>query len=90
MTDEQLDNWLGNRDIGDAFPRKNRRHKVLEGKEGPYIFVLHDGCIDAFYQGCMYGEVYDDRNNSEGTFDNNDEMEEWVKELDVFRGVTHD
>ena len=44
-----------------------------------WLFILNDGCIDAFNMGCMYGECYDD--NSQGIFDDEIKMLEWVQEL---------
>tara|TARA_R100001082_G_scaffold83160_2_gene49904 strand:+ start:8931 stop:9179 length:249 start_codon:yes stop_codon:yes gene_type:complete len=76
MTSEQVENWLGNRDLN--YDMNTIKHKTIYDKYS-WLFILNDGCINAYNLGCMYGECYDD--NSEGIFDDQKKMQEWVQEL---------
>ena len=82
MTSEQVENWLGNRDLN--YDNKIKS-KIIYDKY-TWLFILNDGCIDAYNMGCMYGECYDDRSNHEGIFDDEEKMLEWVQELNEMMG----
>jgi len=76
MISEQVENWLGNRDLN--YDNKIKS-KIIYDKY-TWLFILNDGCIDAYNMGCMYGECYDDRSNHEGIFDDEEKMLEWVQQ----------
>lgn len=82
MISEQVENWLGNRDLN--YDNKIKS-KIIYDKY-TWLFILNDGCIDAYNMGCMYGECYDDRSNHEGIFDDEEKMLEWVQELNEMMG----
>ena len=82
MISEQVENWLGNRDLN--YDNKIKS-KIIYDKY-TWRFILNDGCIDAYNMGCMYGECYDDRSNHEGIFDDEEKMLEWVQELNEMMG----
>ena len=82
MISEQVENWLGNRDLN--YDNKIKS-KIIYDKF-TWRFILNDGCIDAYNMGCMYGECYDDRSNHEGIFDDEEKMLEWVQELNEMMG----
>ena len=82
MISEQVENWLGNRDLN--YDNKIKS-KIIYDKF-TWLFILNDGCIDAYNMGCMYGECYDDRSNHEGIFDDEEKMLEWVQELNEMMG----
>ena len=85
MISEQVENWLGNRDLIHFFDMKKIKSKIIYDKF-TWLFILNDGCIDAYNMGCMYGECYDDRSNHEGIFDDEEKMLEWVQELNEMMG----
>ena len=78
MISEQVENWLGNRDLIHYYDMDKIKSKIIYDKY-TWLFILNDGCIDAFNMGCMYGECYDD--NSQGIFNDKDKLQEWVQEL---------
>ena len=82
MISEQVENWLGNRDLN--YDNKIKS-KIIYDKY-TWLFILNDGCIDAYNMGCMYGECYDDLSNHEGIFDDEEKMLEWVQELNEMMG----
>ena len=82
MISEQVENWLGNRDLN--YDNKIKS-KIIYDKY-TWLFILNDGCIDAYNMGCMYGECYDDRSNHEGIFDDEEKMLEWGQELNEMMG----
>lgn len=82
MISEQVENWLGNRDLN--YDNKIKS-KIIYDKY-TWLFILNDGCIDAYNMGCMYGECYDDHDNHEGIFDDEEKMLEWVQELNEMMG----
>ena len=85
MISEQVENWLGNLDLIHFFDIKKIKSKIIYDKF-TWLFILNDGCIDAYNMGCMYGECYDDRSNHEGIFDDEEKMLEWVQELNEMMG----
>ena len=78
MISEQVENWLGNRDLIHYYDMDKIKSKIIYDKY-TWLFILNDGCIDAFNMGCMSGECYDD--NSQGIFNDKDKLQEWVQEL---------
>ena len=80
MTSEQVENWLGNRDLIHYYDMERIKSKIIYDKY-TWLFILNDGCIDAYNMGCMHGEIYQDRSNHEGIFDNQEKMLEWVQGL---------
>ena len=80
MNSEQVENWLGNRDLTDYYDMERIKSKIIYDKY-TWLFILNDGCIDAYNMGCMFGECYDDRSNHDGIFNDERKMQEWVQEL---------
>ena len=81
MTSEQVENWLGNRDLIDFYDLNKIKHKTIYDKYS-WLFILNDDVVvEAYNLGCMYGECYDDRSNHKGIFDDEIKMQEWVQEL---------
>lgn len=80
MISEQVENWLGNRDLIHYYDTERIKSKIIYDKY-TWLFILNDDVIEAYNMGCMDGECYDDRNNHEGIFDNEIKMQEWVQEL---------
>jgi len=80
MTSEQVENWLGNRDLLHYYDMDKIKHKTVYDKYS-WLFILNDDVVDAYNMGCIYGECYDDRSNKEGIFDNSAKIQEWVQQL---------
>jgi len=84
MNSEQVENWLGNR-IPHVYDIDKIKHKTIYDKYS-WLFILDDDVIEAYNLGCMHGEIYQDRSNHEGIFDNQEKMLEWVQELNEMMG----